>query len=39
LPRAEQEGWLLFLEHDPETVAVRLQRTEKGLAIKEKVTF
>lgn len=39
LPKAEQEGWILFLEHDPATVAVTLQRTEKGLTIKEKMSF
>jgi glyoxylase-like metal-dependent hydrolase (beta-lactamase superfamily II) len=39
LPRAEKEGWSLFFEHDPETVAVTLQKTEKGFAIKEKFIF
>lgn len=39
LPQAEKEGWILFLEHDPETVAVTLQRTEKGLTIKDKLSF
>lgn len=39
LPQAEREGWILFFEHDPETVAVTLQKTEKGLAIKEKLNF
>lgn len=39
LPEAEKEGWILFLEHDPETVAVRLQKGEKGLGIKEKLSF
>ena len=39
LPKAEQEGWILFFEHDPETTAVTLQRTEKGIGIKEKLSF
>jgi glyoxylase-like metal-dependent hydrolase (beta-lactamase superfamily II) len=39
LPQAEKEGWILFFEHDPETTAVTLQRTEKGLSIKEKLVF
>jgi glyoxylase-like metal-dependent hydrolase (beta-lactamase superfamily II) len=39
LPQAEREGWILFFEHDPETVAVTLQKTEKGLSIKEKLIF
>ncbi len=37
LPIAEKEGWTLFFEHDPETEAVTLMKTEKGLAIKEKI--
>lgn len=39
LPQAEREGWILFFEHDPETVAVTLHKTEKGLAIKERLNF
>lgn len=39
LPQAEKEGWILFFEHDPETVAVKLQKTEKGYGIKEKLIF
>lgn len=39
LPQAEREGWILFLEHDPETTAVRLQKNEKGLSVKEKLQF
>jgi glyoxylase-like metal-dependent hydrolase (beta-lactamase superfamily II) len=39
LPQAEKEGWLLFFEHDPETVAVTLRQTEKGFTINEKFTF
>ena len=37
LPQAEKEGWILFFEHDPETIAVKLQRTDKGYGIKEKI--
>lgn len=39
LPRAEKEGWVLFFEHDPETVAVTLKRTEKGYGIDRTLTF
>jgi glyoxylase-like metal-dependent hydrolase (beta-lactamase superfamily II) len=39
LPLAEKEGWVLFFEHDPETIAVTLNSTEKGLVIKEKLLF
>ena len=39
LPLAEKEGWILFFEHDPETVAVTLKSTEKGLMIKEKIVL
>jgi glyoxylase-like metal-dependent hydrolase (beta-lactamase superfamily II) len=37
LTQAEREGWVLFFEHDPETVAVKLQKTEKGFGMKEKL--
>jgi glyoxylase-like metal-dependent hydrolase (beta-lactamase superfamily II) len=37
LPQAEKEGWILFFEHDPNTVAVRLQKTEKGYAVRESI--
>ncbi len=39
IPQAEKEGWILFFEHDPETIGVNLQKTEKGFTIKEKFTF
>jgi len=39
LPQANAEDWILFFEHDPETVSVKLQKTEKGFSIKEKITF
>jgi len=37
LPRAEKEGWILFLEHDPDTEAITLKRTEKGYAVDKKL--
>lgn len=37
LTQAEKEGWILFFEHDPFTAAVTLQKTEKGIAIREKI--
>lgn len=30
LGRAADEGWILFLEHDPAIAACRIERTEKG---------
>ena len=33
LPRAQKEGWILFLEHDPEIEAVTLKQTEKGFGV------
>lgn len=39
LPQAEQEGWTLFFEHDPDTVAVRLLKTEKGYAVRERIVI
>ncbi|MBI2429979.1 MAG: MBL fold metallo-hydrolase [Ignavibacteriales bacterium] len=39
LPQAEKEGWMLFFEHDPETIAAKLQKSEKGYSIKEKLQF
>ncbi|MCK9410250.1 MAG: MBL fold metallo-hydrolase [Bacteriovoracaceae bacterium] len=37
LTQAEREGWILFFEHDPVTTAATLQKTVKGLGIKEKI--
>lgn len=37
LPKAEDEKWVLFLEHDPETEAVTLKKTEKGFAVHERL--
>ncbi|MEX0736235.1 MAG: MBL fold metallo-hydrolase [Bacteroidota bacterium] len=39
LPRAYEEGWILFLEHDPAIQAVKLQATEKGFTIGEKLVL
>ena len=36
LPRAVDEEWLLYFEHDPSTVAATITRTEKGFQIKER---
>jgi glyoxylase-like metal-dependent hydrolase (beta-lactamase superfamily II) len=33
LSTAEKNGWILFLEHDPETEAVTLKSVEKGFAV------
>jgi hypothetical protein len=32
LTQAADEGWILFLEHDPDTAAVTVVRTDKGFA-------
>lgn len=39
LPRACDEGWLLFFEHDPGVVAGRIRRTEKGFSFDSPVRF
>jgi len=37
LERAVNENWLLVFEHDAQTEACSLERTEKGIRLKEKV--
>jgi glyoxylase-like metal-dependent hydrolase (beta-lactamase superfamily II) len=37
LPRAFEEKWILFLEHDPATEAITLKKTDKGFAVDQKV--
>lgn len=37
LSRACFNNWTLFFEHDPITEAVKVEKTEKGYAVKEKV--
>ena len=37
LPRAEKEGWMLFLEHDPEIETITLKQTEKGIGVDKKL--
>ena len=39
LPRACDEGWLLFFEHDPSVVAGRIRRAEKGFIFDQPVRF
>lgn len=39
LPRAAKEGWTLFLEHDPDTAAITIKETEKGLAVNERFSL
>lgn len=39
LPRAAAEGWILVLEHDPETCACRLVREDGKLAVGETLSF
>jgi glyoxylase-like metal-dependent hydrolase (beta-lactamase superfamily II) len=35
--RAYEEGWILFLEHDPATVAITLRTAEKGFAVNQRL--
>ena len=39
LERAEQQNWLLFFEHDPDTRCVSVKKGEKGYEIDEMVEF
>ncbi len=36
LPRAVEENWLLFFEHDPYSIASTVKKTEKGFVAGEK---
>ncbi|OGU55883.1 MAG: MBL fold metallo-hydrolase [Ignavibacteria bacterium RBG_13_36_8] len=38
LPKAVDEEWLLYFEHDPYTVTAIITKTDKGFAIKERFT-
>lgn len=35
VPKAVEENWTLFFEHDPDIAAATIKTTEKGFAIKE----
>ncbi|MCX6133731.1 MAG: MBL fold metallo-hydrolase [Ignavibacteriales bacterium] len=35
--RACEEGWILFLEHDPTTTAITLRSAEKGFAVHQRL--
>jgi glyoxylase-like metal-dependent hydrolase (beta-lactamase superfamily II) len=37
LPRAFEEHWILFLEHDPVTEAITLKQSEKGFVIDQRL--
>ncbi|HTK81558.1 MAG TPA: MBL fold metallo-hydrolase [Bacteroidota bacterium] len=39
LTKAVEEDWTLFFEHDPQTVAGKVKRTEKGFAFDSPVAF
>ncbi len=39
LPRAYEEKWILFFEHDPNTEAVTVKSGEKAFVIDQKVTL
>ncbi len=37
LARAQEEGWNLFLEHDPATEVITIRRTDKGFAVDRRM--
>jgi glyoxylase-like metal-dependent hydrolase (beta-lactamase superfamily II) len=37
LPRAVDENWKIFFEHDPETIMATVQKTDKGFSVKERI--
>lgn len=37
LAKASDEDWTLVVQHDPEVVAVKVERTDKGFRVKEKL--
>lgn len=37
LAKAADEDWTLVVQHDPEVVAVKVERTDKGFRVKEKL--
>lgn len=37
LPQAYEEGWTLFLEHDPTVEAITVKATEKGFVVDQKL--
>ena len=39
LSRVAEENWIVFLEHDVDTEAITVQKTEKGFSIKEKLVL
>lgn len=39
LTHAVEENWLLFLEHDPTTEVITVERTEKGFSVKERLSL
>lgn len=39
LNHAVEEGWILFFEHDPNTEAVRVKRTDKGIVVDSTVNM
>jgi len=38
LPKAVEENWLLFFEHDPYCLATKVTRTDKGFSASERFT-
>jgi len=39
LPKAVEENWILFFEHDPFRAAGTVQLTDKGFSLKEEIRF
>jgi len=38
LPKAANENWKIFFEHDPETAFITVQQTDKGITERERFT-
>ncbi|MEX2116173.1 MAG: MBL fold metallo-hydrolase [Bacteroidota bacterium] len=39
LGRASEEGWILFLEHDPQISAITVKSTDKGFMVDQQLEF
>ncbi|MBU1937777.1 MBL fold metallo-hydrolase, partial [bacterium] len=39
LPKAHDEGWILFFEHDPFRAAAKIKKTDKGFSMGEEISL
>ena len=37
LPLAQENDWILFLEHDPQVEAITLRQVERGIGVDQKL--